>query len=80
MNNMHSVELLSSMWNNILEEEGGRRKDEPIDTPEFWGDMIHRSAITARFDNTEPATLAVIDRFIERNKRIVLALQAEIVN
>jgi len=80
LENLGAVVMASSMWNRVPEQEGQRREDELVATPEFWGEFVRAGSRSARFENTPESALAIVDWFIGRDEKVVLGLQKEIVD
>ncbi|KAL2880203.1 hypothetical protein SGCOL_004590 [Colletotrichum sp. CLE4] len=59
-NALQNVALVTSMWDQVLKEDGGRREKQLIETPQYWGYMVSKGSITLRHDNTVASALAIV--------------------
>ncbi|KAK1688498.1 P-loop containing nucleoside triphosphate hydrolase protein, partial [Colletotrichum godetiae] len=64
-NALQNVALVTSMWDQVLKEDGGRREKQLIETPQYWGYMVSKGSITLRHDNTVASALAIVRRLAD---------------
>lgn len=59
-----SVVLVTTMWDQVNDEQGSRREEELRD--KFWKPMLEPGAHMRRFQGTEQSALEIIDSIISR--------------
>ena len=68
------------MWGNVDIDDGIRRERELLQTSQFWGEMVKKGSEVFRHDDSQQSALAIIDNIIQKNKRVILDLQDQMVN
>jgi GTP-binding protein EngB required for normal cell division len=73
---LKNVILATSMWDRVSEEEGTRREQQLIETPEFWGWMIGKGSKTFRHNYGLQSAKDLLRHFLtDSTNKITLDLQ-----
>lgn len=72
--------LGSTMWDKEQFEIGERREAELVENRNFWGDIIDQGGRTFRFFNNPESALVACDYIIQRDQKMIVALQYQMVN
>jgi len=78
VNAMKNVVLVSTMWDLVNNDVGEER--EAALKKSFWSEMANRGAVVARHDGSPANALAIVEKALDRQSTVVLALQNELVN
>jgi hypothetical protein len=76
---MSSVILATTMWDGVSHADGDRRERELREPTEFWDDMIREGSSVYRHTNDHNSAINVISHLTDRNSRMVLVPQREMV-
>ena len=75
------VILATSMWGNLQAVEGGgeigRKREEQLRRPAFWGPMIEKGSYVTRHNGSVESARAIISHLIDRGGNITLAIQTQ---
>lgn len=78
---LKNVILATTMWENVIKEDGHRREVELRDTPNYWKDMIEKhGSHMVRHHNSGDSARRIIDSLLQSAKPITYAIQNEMVN
>ena len=73
---LKNVVLVTTMWDQVDEEEGDNRENEL--TNRYWKTMIELGCRTSRFDNNTESALDIVSQF--QDARCTVLLQRELVD
>ena len=73
---LKNVVLVTTMWDEVGEEEGGNRENEL--TTNYWKTMIELGCHTSRFYNNTESALDIVSQF--QDARCTVLLQKELVD
>ena len=74
--NLKNVILVTTMWDEVCEEEGSEREDKL--TTMYWKTMIELGCHTSRFYNSTESALDIVSQF--QDARCTVPLQKELVD
>jgi len=79
---LKNVVLATTMWERVKVEDGAKREQELVNTPEFWGWMTENGSRTYRHDNTLESANRLLRFFttVGHPDKAVLAIQQEMVD
>ncbi|KAF9770459.1 hypothetical protein IL306_012007, partial [Fusarium sp. DS 682] len=77
---LKKVILATTMWDKVLSEEGARREEELINTPEFWGWMLEKGSSCHRHSNTVTSARQIVHKLANHNTPIATDLQKQLVD
>ncbi|KAJ3551810.1 hypothetical protein NP233_g13008 [Leucocoprinus birnbaumii] len=69
------VVMVTTMWDDVDEDMGKQREDELVSN--FWASMMSRGTTTLRYGNTAESAWNILNRFIDRPKEGLKALQIQ---
>lgn len=64
------VLLVTTMWDKVAFEEGIKRENELIRTPEFWGRMLDKGSSTHRYYNAEASARDIVHRLVKHSEPV----------
>ena len=73
---LKNVVLVTTMWDQVDEEEGDNRENELIN--KYWKTMIELGCRTSRFENNTESALDIVSQF--QDARCTVLLQRELVD
>lgn len=77
------VVLATTFWEQVGPEDGPKREQQLINTPEFWGQMCKMGCRVMRHTNDRASAIGILDVFVKKqsNKsKMVLELQTDMVD
>lgn len=78
MENLSSVVLATTMWENLKGEATGVSREEQLkSTPDFWKDMIDNGSHVFRHMNNQHSAMNIIEFILRQEKLAVLAIQKQ---
>lgn len=78
---LKNVILATTMWENVLEEDGHRREAELRDTPDYWKDMIEKhGSRMVRHQNSGASAKSIITNLLQSAHPTTFAIQNEMVD
>ena len=78
--NYNGVVLATTRWEGVTREEGQRRHEELESVEKFWGDLIEGGSLPSRIEHGQETSFGIIDYFIDKNMRMTLQIQRELVD
>ena len=75
---LKNVLLVTTMWDEVDEEEGNNREKELTTSTKYWKTMIELGCHTSRFHNNTKSALDIVSQF--QDARCTVLLQRELVD
>ena len=80
---LSSVILATTMWTSLEStdagQEVGRKREEELRMPQFWGSMVDRGSEIVKHDGTKESALSIISRLVDKGTQVVLDIQVQLV-
>ena len=80
---LSSVILATTMWasleNTDAGQEIGRKREEELRMPQFWGSMVDRGSEIVKHDGTKESAHSIISRLVDKGAQVVLDIQVQLV-
>lgn len=80
---LSSVILATTMWASLESTEAGqevgRKREEELRMPQFWGSMVDRGSEIIKHDGTKESARSIISRLVEKGTQVVLDIQVQLV-
>lgn len=80
---LSSVILATTMWTSLEStddgQEIGRRREEELRMPQFWGSMVDRGSEIVKHDGTKESAQSIISRLVDKGSQVVLDIQVQLV-
>jgi hypothetical protein len=71
------------MWTSLEStdagQEVGRKREEELQMPQFWGSMVDRGSEIVKHDGTKESALSIISRLVDKGTQVVLDIQIQLV-
>lgn len=78
---LRKVVLATTFWGDVKNLERAREHEEELKTtPEYWGDMLSKKATMTQFHDTQESALNILRSLLEREEKISLKIQKEMVD
>jgi hypothetical protein len=80
---LSSVILATTMWTGLegtdAGQEVGRKREEELRMPQFWGSMVDRGSEIVKHDGTKKSAHSIISRLVDKGTQVVLDIQVQLV-
>lgn len=80
---LSSVILATTMWTSLEStdagQEVGRRREDELRMPQFWGSMVDRGSEIIKHDGTKESALSIISKLVNKGTQVVLDIQVQLV-
>jgi hypothetical protein len=80
---LSSVILATTMWAGLegmdAGQETGRKREEELRMPQFWGSMVDRGSEIVKHDGTKESARSIISRLVDKGTQVVLDIQVQLV-
>jgi len=80
---LSSVILATTMWASLEStdagQEIGRKREEELRMPQFWGSMVDRGSKIVKHDGTKESAHSIISELVDKGTQVVLDIQVQLV-
>ncbi|KAF4625165.1 hypothetical protein G7Y89_g13004 [Cudoniella acicularis] len=80
---LSSVILATTMWTSLEStdagQEVGRKREEELRMPQFWGSLVDRGSEIVKHDGTKESAHSIISRLVDKGTQVVLDIQVQLV-
>jgi hypothetical protein len=80
---LSSVILATTMWTGLevtdVGQEVGRKREEELRMPQFWGSMVDLGSEIVKHDGTKESAYSIISRLVDKGTQVVLDIQVQLV-
>jgi chromosome segregation ATPase len=77
---LKNVFLVTTMWNNVSQQEGIDREKELRESPEFWKAMVDKGSKILRQEHGPVSSYHIVQQLMKRNTRVTLDIQRDMVD
>ena len=77
---LKNVFLVTTMWDNVDQQEGIARENELRANPEFWKAMVDKGSKILRQDHGPISSYHIVQELMGRNTRVTLDIQRDMVD
>jgi hypothetical protein len=75
--------MATTMWTSLegtdAGQEVGRKREEELRMPQFWGSMVDRGSEIVKHDGTKECAFSIISRLVDKGTQVVLDIQVQLV-